>query len=175
MNGNDVEQLIRIIQRLWPSVPNQAPADATTVAVWQVVLCDVPMVGAEAVVVNRARSRDRFPPSPGEIAGHYHDTVDRLAGVAIPDADQAWLEVHTAVQRLGWYSGPPKAWSHPAVAAAADSMTWRELCHGDVMIVRAHFLKSYPAIAARSATARTETRTFAALAEVAELRMGELM
>lgn len=167
MNHADVEQLLRAVHRLWPTVPMQAPIDADTVRVWQIVLADIPIAGGEAVVVNCARAGDRFPPTPGAIASAYHDVVDRHRGQAVPDVDEAWLEVSTAVQRLGWYSGPPASWSHSAVAAAAAAMTWRELCHGDTMVVRAHFVRIYPAIASRTVAAVVLERTRDALAGIA--------
>lgn len=163
MNHQEVETLVRAMHRLWPTVPMQAPVDAALVRLWQLVLADIPIDGAELVLVTRSRAGDVFPPKPGEIVRWYHWLSDRAAGVAAPDVDEAWTEVRRVVGRLGWTQGPPSSWSHPAVAAAVAAIGWRELCHGDEMVVRAHFMKLYPTVQQRVETHATVERTFGVL------------
>lgn len=163
MNARDVGSLVSTIQRLWPTSTFTATVDAALVRTWAVVLADVPLEAAEAMVAARARAGDTFPPPPGTIAHDVLHTIARMNGDAAPDPDQAWDEVQSAIARRGWYEGAPLSWSHPAVGAAAQAIGWNELCHGDTMITRAHFLKLYPTIAARTDSDRRLHETLTAL------------
>lgn len=59
-----------------------------------------------------------------------------------PDIDQAWAEVKRKVGSVGIYREPQ--WSHPAIAAAIGSLTWRDVCLDDNPVaLRAHFGKVY--------------------------------
>lgn len=162
MNHQEVHALIGAIHNLWPTVKFAAQTGPDMVRQWQLVLADVPYEAAEVVVVTRARLGDEFPPTPGKLAKHYHDAVAQATGSRAPDADEAWAEVMVGVQRRGFQQGPP-TWSHPAVAAAVQSVSWREICLGETMITRAHFLKLYPAVLARSVNATVQQQTLEAL------------
>lgn len=159
--------LVRAMHKLWPTVPVQAQIDAAFIRLWQLVLAEIPLDGAELVLVARSRAGDAFPPKPGEIVRWYYWLRDRADGTAVPDADEAWTEVRREVGRRGWTLGPPEKWSHPAVAAAATAIGWNELCRGDESIVRAHFLRVYPAVQQRVETTTSVERTFGALSSEA--------
>lgn len=158
MTHQEVEILVRAMTKLWPTVPFQAAVDADLIRLWQLVLIDVPLSGAELVLVTRARAGDRFPPTPGDIVRWHHWMLDRT-----PDVDEAWTEVRRAVSRVGWHAGPPTDWSHPAVRAAATAIGWTELCHGEEMVVRAHFFRLYPTVQTRVEHQATAARTMGAL------------
>lgn len=163
MNAQETGLLLRTVHQLWPTVPFQTETGPKMIAVWQSVLADIPLGAAEAIVIHHARRGTPFPPSPGQIAYDVLSTKDRLHGTGAPDTDEAWAEVLSAVQSLGYYNGPPAQWSHPAVAAVVRSFGWEELCHGDLMITRAHFVKLYPDAARRVENDRALTSTLEAL------------
>lgn len=163
MNHQEVETLVRAMHRLWPTVPLQAPVDAALIRLWQLVLAEIPLEGAELVLVTRSRAGDVFPPKPGEIVRWYYWLSERVTGTAAPDVDEAWAEVRRAVGARGWTQGPPEQWSHPAVAAAVKSLGWTELCRGEESIVRAHFLRLYPTVQQRIESTANVERTFGVL------------
>lgn len=146
MNQRECADLIRAAAILWPTVPHITKVDATMLRLWALALSDIAAADAEAMLVHCSRQGDRFPPTPGVLARLVLDA--RSTGSA-PGADEAWAEVSAAVTRRGWYAGMPE-WSHPAVEAAARAIGWDELCHGDVMVVRAHFVKLYTPAADRT-------------------------
>lgn len=166
VNHREVEALIRAMSKLWPTVPTQAKVDADMIRLWALVLADVPPDGAELVIVTRSRAGDRFPPTPGELVEHWHELNDRANGVQIPTADEAWREVRREIGRLGYMFGDGHVWSHPAIASAVEAMGWAQLCQGEEMINRAHFLKMYPTVAARARQEQVQERTFDALAAI---------
>lgn len=164
MNHQEVNALIQAIHVLWPTVPFQADYGPDMIRVWQLVLNDVPLRAAETIVVDLARSGDRFPPTPGVIAQAVLALRSTIEGTGAPGADEAWQMVAEAVRARGWYRGIPAADSwHPAVDAAARAIGWDELCHGDVMVTRAHFMRLYPEAARRVETGKRQAATFAAL------------
>ncbi len=173
MNHQETAGLIATVHRLWPTVPFQADAGREMVRSWQVVLADIPIEAAEALLVNIARSGASFPPPPGQIAAQVLATRDDLAGFTAPTADDAWAEVLRLVQSHGWYRGMPTVWSHPAVEQVARSLGWDELCHGDPMVVRAHFLRLYPEAVRRHDATRQRTETFTMLQGTVGLALGD--
>lgn len=181
MNQQETAAVIEAVHQLWPTVPFQARIGADTVRVWQLVLADIPFLAAEALILARSRRGDPFPPPPGEIARTVIDARRDLDGSAAPDPDQAWAEISVQVRRVGWYRGAGSCvWSHPAVAAVVAALGWDELCHGDVMVMRAHFMRLYtPAVDRVERQRRTvETiaavggTTFEALLPAADLALG---
>jgi hypothetical protein len=164
MTHQETNALIVAITQLWPTVPFQADHGPGMVKVWQAVLADVPADAAQTVTIDHARRGDPFPPTPGAIAAAVHQLAARITGTGTPTADEAWATVQAQVSRRGWYQGAPDdtAW-HPAVAAVVRAIGWAELCHGDTMVVRAHFLKLYPDAAARVTADRRQDTTLAML------------
>lgn len=150
MNDREAATLIGACSQLWPNVPMQAQYGPTMIRLWAAVLTDVTIDEAERAVVAHSRSGAQFPPAPGEIARLALDARASASGDLTPDADEAWAEIMAAVSSRGWYRGAPDTWSHPAVAAAVVALGWDEICHGDAMITRAHFVRMFPSIAARS-------------------------
>lgn len=172
MTERDVAALVATIQRLWPTSTFTAAVDHDLISTWAIVLADVPFVAAQALLADRSRSGVKFPPAPGEIAHDVLHAIARATGNAAPDADEAWDEVLGMVASRGRYEGPPERWSHPAVAAAVRGIGWTELCNGDPMISRAHFLKMYPTIAARTDGDRRLSETLTALGAAAPGALG---
>lgn len=154
MNDRDVAQLLAAIDVTWPGAVDRSGAPVELrVRVWSSYLADATIDEAIAAVQTFGLRQDQFPPGPGAVAGVVMDLRQRAAGGSAPAAADAYAEVLDAVRRRGWYVGPP-AWSHPTVASIVAAIGWDELCHGDVMVVRAHFLKLYDATV-RDAAQRT--------------------
>jgi hypothetical protein len=159
VNAQEAVNLVGATQRLWPNAFTGQRDLRETAKLWQLVLIDVSYEDAIAALVACARRGDEFAPQPGMLVKQHHDLHDQRA----PTADEAWAEVQRAIARLGFYIGPPDQWSHTAVASCADAIGWRELCHGDAMVTRAHFLKLYPAALERTERDRTQAHTDNAL------------
>lgn len=166
MTEQEANLLIQACAQLWPTVPLQAQYGPQMIRLWAVVLADVSLPEAEQVLANCSRQGDRFPPTPGVIARGALDARAAAEGRTVPDADEAWSEIISVVQRRGWYRGEPDEWSHPAVAHAVRALSWDELCHGDEMVMRAHFIRMYPAIVARVVGAQQRAETMTALTGV---------
>lgn len=147
MTQQEVRNLIGLTVTLWPTVPMRVEVDALMLTSWHLVLADVEFGEAAAAVAEAARRGDAFPLAPGAIAARVLDARDRAAGLAAPDADEAWTELTSAVRARGLAAGPPE-WSHPAVATVARALGWRELCmSNNEGVLRAHFLRLYdPAV-----------------------------
>lgn len=167
MNAAEVTKLIELAKSYWPHSFKllSAPEMVATARGWLTLMPDVPFEGAVAVLLELARDGTEFAPGPGKIVRMYHDRVDAEAGNAPPGVDECWDELmgpKGVNQPGGWYSGPPE-WSHPAVAAIASAIGWDELCHGDVMVVRAHVIRLYPATVERVERNKRNARTDKAL------------
>lgn len=162
MTHQEVNSLIQAIHALWPTVPFQATHGSDMVRVWQLVLRDVTLEAAEVVVVDLARSGDRFPPTPGVIVEAVARLTATVGGTSAPDPAEAWATVLDAVRVRGWYRGAPDDW-HPAIGSVVAALGWDEICHGDAMVVRAHFLRLYPEAVRRAETTSRQAATFAAL------------
>lgn len=172
MNAAEAAALVRAAKRMWPhSFANESGGDMTEIAkTWQLVMVDVPYDDAVNVLVALCRTGVKFAPGPGEIVEAFHHTVDPDT----PAADVAWAEMVTGVRNCsgGYHYGQPPAWSHPAVADAVAGITWRELCLGDEMTNRAHFLRMYPDIARRHERQRNAAHTAEAIARLTAPALG---
>lgn len=159
MNHQEANGLIRLIANAWPTVPFRADDQREMVVAWQMVLRDISLDEAQAVVVDYSRRGDQFPPAPGAIAKHVLDARDRASGAGAPDVDQAFTEVMNGVRQRGLPWGPPE-WSHPAIAAVVQAISWRELCEStNPEAMRAHFFKLYEVGARRDTNDRRSVLT----------------
>lgn len=118
---------------------------AETVQIYARFLVDVSVeqaVDAAARWIARGRS---FP-----LISELREAIEREHGAGPPDADQAFAEVMRKVGSVGRYREP--VWSHPAISAAVDAITWREVCDSDnAPALRAHFTRAYEAAKKRTA------------------------
>lgn len=150
MNGRDVARLADIIRVGWPNRQVAHDDLALQNDVWTAALTDFDLAEAEAVITTMLRSGRPHPPGVSEVAGAIHDLREKINGTAAPDSDEMLAEVTRAVQRRGYQAGPPKQWSHPAVAAAVRAIGWRDLCLSDKpSVLRAQLLRAYETAAAR--------------------------
>lgn len=153
MNRGEVALLTAVVKAYWPhwQAGESREEAEVTVNVWLRQLGDIdPDIAAAAVDVLHAEARE-FAPTPGIVRERAITLRAQALGEAVPDVDQAWHEVQTAVRDRGWYQGPPDEWSHPAVAFVVSSLGWDELCHSDnPEALRAHFIRLYQVGHARS-------------------------
>lgn len=105
-----------------------------------------------------ASRTSQYPPTVGELRRAV--TQARYPSLLILP-EEAWGEVWTGVTSKGLNNQPE--WSHPALAAAVESVGWREIClcdRGNLGTLRAQFMKIYEA---KRAAAETEEATPVAL------------
>lgn len=137
MNDVECRQVLTVLTAAYP----KADMPAQTAALYRRCLKDLPVeIGRTAVL--QAVTTLKFLPTIAELrevaAGLYQVADGR------PSVEEAWREFHRAVSRYG-YAGIPE-WSHPAVAAAATIIGYRDYCLSDiddVAIWRAQFRKVY--------------------------------
>lgn len=142
MTQEEVAHLLAVVDLTWPTVPDRNAAPALRVVTWHDYLADASVLEARAAVRVFGLRADPFPPGPAAVAAQVMELRARTAGTQAPPVDTAYAMVMDQVRRVGWYRGEP-SWPHPAITATVRALGWDELCHGDVMIVRAHFLRLY--------------------------------
>lgn len=152
MNDIEIKTLWVYAREIWPlgfEIPADTRAVAVKLQVWRDILGDL-----DAGVVRRTltqASRQTFPPPPGEL----RDRAVKLRAVesgepVAPDIDQAWAEINRSFGSPG-RNGTP-SWSHPALAAAVNSIGWDTMCDTlteDMGTLRAHFARYYDAATRR--------------------------
>lgn len=176
MNATEVIALQAATRLLWPHAAVVDEADlASFGALGALVLADITAPEAQTVIVEAARAGEAFPPTLGQIAERVLTVRELEAGTLAPDADQAWAEVSAAVRRRGAFQGPPRAWSHPAVADTAASIGWTELCMSERPdVVRSHFKSFYELARARRQAEQRRTDQMRELIDGAAARGREL-
>lgn len=171
MNAKETRDVIAFVLHTWPSVPWRNDEMVPLIKSWHLILDDIGVDEAIAVLADIARSGAQFPPPPGVIAKTVLDLRDIAAGTRAPDADEAWAEIQRGISTHGWTNGPPE-WSHPAVRAVVAALTWRELCMStNADTIRAHFLRLYDTAWRRVVN---EQRSVARVALDSPRRIGEL-
>lgn len=171
MNAKQTRDVIAFVLHSWPSVPWRNDEMVPLIKAWHLILMDVDVDEAIAVLADLARSGAPFPPPPGVIVKTVLDMHDSIAGTRVPDADEAWAEIQRGIASHGFVNGQPE-WSHVAVASVVSALTWRELCMStNPDTIRAHFLRLYDT-AARRVT--SEQRSVARAALNSPARLGEL-
>lgn len=129
------------VNLLWP----RAGWRTETVRAAEDLLLDLAAGAVMAAVQSLAAEGREFAPNPGQL----RKRACELVAPAIPDADEAWSEVVSAMALIGSYGSP--TWSHPAVAAAVETIGWRRLCLSeDSMADRAHFIRFYGSVRDRT-------------------------
>lgn len=141
MNPDEFTVALAYVRRIWP----QQRLPERTADAWFRLLGDLDADALTAAIEDLATSGREFPPS----AGHLRKRACELVAPGVPDADEAWDEVNSAMARVGSYGTP--TWSHPAVSAAVETIGWRKLCLSEnSMADRAHFIGFYGTIRDRT-------------------------
>lgn len=114
------------------------------ISIWNRYTTDItPTEGLAALDRLICTRTSAFAPTVGELRREV--TRARYPSL-LTSAEDAWGEVWTAVKAHG-LNGKPE-WSHPALAAAVESIGWRELCVtdiGNLGTLRAQFMRVYEA------------------------------
>lgn len=141
MMPGEATKLVVFMRAAFPRV--EIPEE--TARLYAVSLLDVDREAATRAVSKLVVNSGRFFPTIAEL----REQIADAAGAGVPDADRAWGEVMRAVSKFGAYRSP--VFSHPAIAATVESLTWREICASDnVPALRAHFGKAYEAAKKRA-------------------------
>lgn len=154
MNAADIVQLVSVVKTLWPNwstAPTSQAELQSTIDTWSTMVCDLDSRVVAAAVQALASEGREFPPPIGLIRKRAVEVAAKASGTSVPDVDQAWLEVQSAIQRHGFRGENRPPWSHPAVAGIVESIGWRELCYSDnAEALRAHFMRMYGTVSARA-------------------------
>lgn len=134
MTEREYTGVITLVSALW--LNSAWTADTAKAAESLLLDLDAGLVLA-AVEALAAEGRE-FAPPPGVVRLR----ATTLAHPALPELDQALKEVADAVSSVGIYRTPE--FSHPAIQAAVDAITWQEVCNStNPEAFRAHFLRLY--------------------------------
>ena len=119
-----------------------------TIAVWSEFVSDLRPEALKAAVLQHVRN-SKFAPTIAEIRA-----IARGPEGLSPE--EAWLEVHAQVRKVGW-NGRPE-FSDAKIAAGVKALGgWRSLCSlttSEMGFARAHFLKFYGSFVARQEDAQ---------------------
>ena len=138
-----VEQIANVIQFLAAGYP-AAKLAPETVAVYAAMLGDLQEADLKRAAL-WCLTHLKFFPSVAELR---LAVADSDATHRLPDVDEAWAEVQTAIRKWGQRYAPE--WSCPVVEAAVAGIGWRAICMSEEPdIIRAHFYKLYPIVRAR--------------------------
>ena len=168
MMKSEVLKLVTVTQTLWPNWkgPDTADQMGLVVDTWQAILEDIPADLALAALHAMSTSGREFAPPVGMIRQRALQLVSNATGDRAPDVDLAWGEARQAAASRGYQAGQPD-WSHPAIAAAVQSIGWKELCHSTNQdALRAHFFKVYGTAQARIEANRDLPPAARAIAEL---------
>lgn len=135
---NEIFQALEILAAAFPA-NKVGPA---TVEVYALMLADIPPADL-ARAVSWCLANYKFFPTVAEIRA----AALEASAYQVPDMDEAWLAVKREVSRVSSYGTP--RFDHPAIAAAVQSVGWREICLEEEPFVRAHFFRVYESAARR--------------------------
>lgn len=128
---------------LFPSLRLPTDADSFEFAadMWERTLGDLDQALVLAVLQAASVEPGRqFCPTPGEIRQRTAAILD--PGGRAPSLDEAWRQVKHQIRAAGWCGTP--TFTHPAIAAVVDAITWQALCESTNEIAdRAHFARMY--------------------------------
>lgn len=133
MNPKEATALVAVLVEGFPN----AKIGQGTVAVYAKALQDLDYAGAQAAVARMLNGGDWFP-TIHQIRDSYFD-----AAFGFPSQDAAMIELKRNIREAGQYIGKTK-WSHPILAACAESVGWWRLSNGENPAADyAQFLKAY--------------------------------
>lgn len=133
-----------VLKQLFEAYPNTKNVTEGTVAMYVRQLAQFEPDELQAVV-DQCVSDYKFLPSIAELKEAYRNMSGDLSK---PTAIEAWEEVLFHFRRTG-YTGTPQ-FENPITARVISGMGWQQLCISqDQMADRAHFIRSYNAIAER--------------------------
>lgn len=149
MNRRDTLVALAAMSALWPSyrLPDDDRVLEVAIGAAQRQWADLHPDAVQAAIAVLAAEGREFAPPVGLVGRRAAELVAEARGQRLPDADEAWAEVRTQVQRRGrWaaFSEDPLVWSHPLVGQAVERFGWESLCGSTNEVAdRAHFLRMY--------------------------------
>lgn len=152
MTPHEAAQLIQVVQVCWPTWKPGAVTDDVLVSTWALMLVDIDYNDA-ARAVRQLAMESEFPVGPGQVLAAATRIVADREGRGVPDLDEAFAQMMTAVRRYGHVDpvGAREA-VHPAVWAAIEGLGgWGDVCRSEnPTALRAHFVKVYSTAATRA-------------------------
>ena len=135
MNNSDIIKLIRILSANYKNWPQEGKEE-DTVALWDMMLSDIPLEVAKKAVQMHI-SKSVYPPTVADI----REAAAKISKPRTLDAIEAWDMICTAIRKYGFYREEEGINSLPDdVATMAKRFTWRELCLNDnIDTLRAQF------------------------------------
>ena len=134
MTRQDMSGILALLKAVWTN----HPVTDETVTAYAAALEDIPPEEGRWAALRWVRTA-KFFPTPAELRALIAERA-----LALPPAEEAWLEVKRAVRTVGSYGVP--AWSTPVLATAMEALGYKEFClseMADEPAWRAHFFRLY--------------------------------
>jgi hypothetical protein len=137
----DTLRVLKILGDVFPSFKLSSSA----IEVYVRLLADIPGLVLEQSALDHI-SRSTFFPSIAELRTAAFSIIE--AAHPIPTEYEAWSEVRSEIQRVG-YGNPPQ-FDNPLTAQVVEQLGWRYLCLSENPVAdRAHFVQAYQVLAER--------------------------
>lgn len=150
----DKKTIIKIMSPLLCGYPT-FKMDESMVQVYTVALSDLTEDQLSAAVMRCLRTC-KFFPAIAEIREAAESLTDHVNGTGAKSPDEAWREVQQQMHDAFVYK--PPVFSTPEIEQAALAMGWEALCTTDnPEASRAHFLKMYASVCARTKNTKVNT------------------
>jgi len=140
----EAKKLLALLKAAFPS--QDMPREMVEVYCRFLADCDY---GAGCNAVASHIAKEKFFPKISELRSAIAEEA-----VGAPGWEAAWGEVMRAVSSLGRWRSPE--FSHPAVAAAVDCISWEAICNSDAQglnTLRAQFRDAYQSVRSRAVAA----------------------
>lgn len=146
MTLDELHMCFAMVSAAWP----HSKPMPETFALGQRLLSPLDVRAVTAAIEQFSLEGREFAPPLGLVAKRAHELAAKAAGEGIPDPQEALAEVYQRIQRGGFYSTPE--WSHPAIGATVEAMGgWEATCLDEnPEAFRAHFLRLYGTVQART-------------------------
>lgn len=132
MERSELAGIVAYTAAAWPNLK----PDEVTYEVWFDLLGDLERSPVLAVVKEMAMEGRAFAPGAGDIRARLFRHIN-----AEPEIDEAWGQLQDAIRRTGYYGQPE--FESEALTEWVRHFGWRQACAEDLMILRAHFYKTY--------------------------------
>ncbi len=146
---DDIKNIIAYTKLAFPNWNPDVTSPLNSVDVFHDLLGHLPVDVLKLAVRSCCAQPGRaFAPSPGEIIGMATSLHVKASGA--PSAGEAWEEVQRTITDMGCHNGTPE-FSYPLVRKAVQAVGFTNIGMSEnIMVERAHFLKIYEQLLARS-------------------------
>lgn len=147
-SSDEIDSVLNILAVCYPEWGQKIDADklADTINAYHATLRDIPGDLLRSAALHHV-TRSQWFPKVSEL----RDAALSLVTMGRPTAEEAWGKVKAAIRAYGSYRVPE--FDDPLVGGAVEIMGWRDLCMADIDqegVSRAHFMRIYSALCARS-------------------------